>query len=74
MEKIRLMTEQKTDREKIEIRDWRGHHITTIDDEFIDKYARVVGLLAFGVYMILCRHSGIERSCWPSLELIADKL
>ena len=74
MGNIALTTVKNADQEKIEIKDWRGHHITTIDDEFIDKFARVVGVTATCVYMVLCRHSGVERISWPSLELIGDKL
>ncbi len=74
MGNVKLIADKKEDLKKIEIRDWRGHHITTIDDEFIDKMARLIGVYAFGVYVILCRHSGVEKSCWPSVELISDKL
>lgn len=74
MGSIKVLHEQITDRGKIEIRDERGHHFTMVDDEFIDKFARVVGVQAFCVYMVLCRHSGRDKACWPSIGLISDKL
>ena len=74
MKIVRLIGDGKDEIKKIEIKDWRGHHITTVDDDFIDKFARHVGVDASMVYIVLCRHAGVERLCWPSIELISDKL
>lgn len=42
-------------------------------DEYIDKYARMCGIYATGVYASLCRHSNKEQTCFPG-KLIAKEL
>jgi hypothetical protein len=73
MSKIELLKEKKDDLKKMEIRDERGH-FTMVNDAFIDSYARVVGIYAFGVYVVMCRHANVSRDCWPSEGYLAAKL
>jgi replication initiation and membrane attachment protein DnaB len=73
MKIVKITSRKKSDSDLVEIRDSRTH-FTVVDDLFIDVYARLVGVSALGVYVILCRHAGVDRSCWPSVVLIADKL
>jgi hypothetical protein len=73
MNEIKLLSEKKSDLKKMEIIDDRGH-FTMVNDVFIDSYARAVGIYASMVYIVMCRHANISRDCWPSGELISDKL
>lgn len=55
----------------VEVRDLRKNEWCQIEHEFIDLYARQVGIAATCVYMSLCRHANKEQQCWPSIKLIA---
>jgi len=57
-----------------EVRDLRKKEKFFIDDAFVDRVARKIGIHAVGVYACLCRHVDIGQSCYPSRQLIAEKL
>ncbi len=54
----------------IEIRDQRRRQMFRIDDEYIDKYARICGVNATAVYMSLCRHVNGKQESFPSIQRI----
>lgn len=56
------------------IKDLRINKNFYIYDEYIDKYARLCGIYALGVYAVLCRHSNKAGICFPGKKLIAEKL
>ena len=60
--------------ETIKIRDLRKKQFFMVDDEYLNGYARLCGIIATGVYIALCRHVNKTQRCWPSLNLIAEKL
>lgn len=45
-----------------------------IDDEYINGQARICGWQATIVYNVLCRHASKEQECFPSIQLMAEKL
>ena len=45
-----------------------------VDDAYLNGYAKLCGISATGVYMILCRHASKDQSCFPSKKTIAEKL
>lgn len=59
--------------ELIEVRDLR-EKFYMVDDAYLNGYARICGIYATGVYNVLCRHVGSDQSCFPSIQLMADKL
>lgn len=56
------------------IRDLRIKEKFTIDDAYLNGYARVCGLIATGVYLSLCRHADKNQTCFPGKKLIAEEL
>jgi hypothetical protein len=60
--------------DKIEIRDSREREFFIVDDRFMDVYARICGVYATCVYLALCRHVGKDQTCWPSINLLSEKL
>lgn len=56
------------------IRDLRHKGKFIIDDIYLDKYARLCGVHATGVYSSLCRHANKQQTCFPSKKLIAQEL
>lgn len=56
------------------IKDLRINKNFYMYDEYIDKYARLCGIHASGVYAVLCRHSNKAGFCFPGKKLIAEKL
>jgi len=56
------------------IRDSREHEFFITNDVFVDKYARLCGIYGLGVYNLLCRHSGKDQTCYPSIDLMAYRL
>ena len=56
------------------IRDLRHKKKFIIDDIYIDKYARICGIYATGVYASLCRHADRNQKCFPSKKLLAQEL
>lgn len=57
-----------------QVRDIRTKEKFVVDDEYLNGYARLCGIIATGVYMSLCRHSNKEQNCFPSKKLISDEL
>jgi len=62
------------DKQSFEVRDLRIKNKFIVDDVFIDKYARIVGIYATGVYASLCRHVDKHQKCFPSMRRIAEEL
>src|SRR3972149_9700829 len=56
---------------QFKVRDLRQKEKFVIDDAYLDRYARVLGVTASTVYMSLCRHADRNQECFPSQELIA---
>lgn len=44
-----------------------------IDNDYVDKMARICGWKGTIVYISLCRHANKERSCYPSIDLMAEQ-
>jgi hypothetical protein len=57
-----------------EVRDLKGGGFFQVSDEFFDGYAKGLGTACTLVYMALCRYAGGDQTCFPSVELIGDKL
>jgi len=57
-----------------EIRDLRKKQFFMVDDEYLNGYAKLCGIIATGVYISMCRHSNKEQKCFPSKKLIAEEL
>lgn len=57
----------------IEIRDQRRRQMFRIDDEYLDKYARICGVNATAVYMSLCRHVNGKQESFPSIGRIMSQ-
>lgn len=45
-----------------------------VDDEYLNGQAKLCGISATGVYMVLCRHANQGQECFPSNIMIAEKL
>lgn len=58
----------------IKIRDRRRKQYFTIDDEYLNGYARYLGATASMVYISLCRHASKQQQAYPSQKLIAEEL
>ena len=71
--KIIQLKSGKSIEKEFEVRD-RREGMYQIDDAYLNGWARKCGIYATGVYNVLCRHSGKDQSCFPSVSLIADKL
>ena len=63
-----------TNNQQFEVRDMRKKEKFFIDDEFLNRYAKLCKIYATGVYVSLCRHANKEQICWPSHQKIADEL
>ena len=59
---------------KLKIRDKRQKGWFYLDNDYLNGYARVLGISATGVYLSLCRHADNNQFCFPSQKLIADEL
>lgn len=55
------------------IRDLRRKDKYTIDDEYLNGYAKLCGVNATAVYNSLCRHASKDQECFPSLDLIMEQ-
>ncbi|MCX6758996.1 MAG: helix-turn-helix domain-containing protein [Candidatus Nealsonbacteria bacterium] len=55
------------------VRDKRKEHRYYIDNEFLNGYAKNVGVYGQSVYMALCRHAK-DETCFPSLKHLAIEL
>lgn len=68
-----FMADVKTSND-VRIRDLRRKQFFLMDDEYLNGYAQLCGIVATGVYMSLCRHVNKSQKCWPSLSLIQEEL
>lgn len=59
--------------ETYKVRDMRRKDRFTIDDEYLNGYARLCGWKASLVYMSLCRHVDRAQKCFPGIDLIAEQ-
>lgn len=55
------------------VRDLRQKSRYSIDDEYLNSYAKLCGPFGTCVYNSLCRHASKNQECYPSIELIADQ-
>lgn len=62
------------DKKVFEIRDMRHKEKFFVDDVYLNGYAKYCGIAATSVYLVLCRHADKNQECFPSIELIAEKL
>lgn len=60
--------------EEFEVRDLRDKNWFILDNEFLNGYAKFIGIYAVGVYSSLSRHAGIKQKAYPSQKLIAEEL
>ena len=56
---------------QFKVRDLRQKEKFVIDDAYLDRYARILGVIVSAVYMSLCRHADRNQECFPSQGLIA---
>jgi len=56
------------------VRDAREKEFFIVDDAYMNGFAKICGVYATAVYFALCRHSGKDQMCYPSIDLIMDKL
>lgn len=54
--------------------DKRNKEKFMVDDLYLNGYAKMCGIYATGVYMILCRHASKDQECFPSKKRIAERL
>lgn len=58
----------------IEIRDNRQKDWFWLDNEYLNGYAKHLGVYCSAVYISLCRHADNKtQSCYPSMKLIAEE-
>ena len=57
----------------MEIRDLRIKEKFSINDEYLNGYARLCGVYATAVYNSLCRHADKNQECFPSIKLISEQ-
>lgn len=57
-----------------EVRDMRHKEKFFLDDEFLNGYAKLLGVYCVGVYVSLCRHANKNQKCWPSVQKIQEEL
>lgn len=55
------------------VRDFRKKGFFTLDDAYLNGYARYFDPTTTAVYLSLCRHVDKEQKCFPSQELIAKE-
>ena len=60
--------------EIFEVRDQREKGWYFTDNEFLNGYAKFIGIYAVGVYNSLCRHANKNQKSWPSIEKIKTEL
>ena len=60
---------------QFEVRDMRHKEKFSVDDVYLNGFAKKCGIYATGVYVSLCRHADNKtQECWPSLKKIAEEL
>jgi hypothetical protein len=65
--------EKITNSKTFKIRDLRRKDKYSIDDEYLNGYAKLCGVFGTAVYNSLCRHASKDQECFPSIELIAEQ-
>lgn len=61
--------------EQVEIRDHREKGWFSVDNYFIDEYAREFSASAVAIYFVLCRYSDNKtKECFPEMRTIAQKV
>lgn len=60
--------------QKFEVRDLRTKEKFSIDDRFLNSYAKIIGVYGVAIYASLCRHVNKEQKCFPSQRIMAEKL
>lgn len=61
--------------EPIIIRDARSKERFSVDDEYLNGYAKLCGVNATSVYLCLCRHANFyTQTSFPSVENMSEKL
>jgi DNA-binding transcriptional regulator GbsR (MarR family) len=62
----------KTDK-TFKVRDLRRKDKYTIDDEYLNGYAKLCGPFGTCAYNSLCRHASKDQECFPSIDLISEQ-
>ena len=57
----------------IKIRDIRIKEKYSVDDAYLNGWAKIVGFAGTAVYNSLCRHADINQSSFPSVKKIAEE-
>lgn len=57
----------------IEIRDIRTKEKYSIDDAYLNGFARLLKPTATAIYNSLCRHADLNQSSFPSLKLLSEQ-
>lgn len=60
-------------KKQFKVRDLRRKDKYTVDDEYLNGYAKLCGPFGTCVYNSLCRHANKEQESWPSVDLMADQ-
>jgi len=55
------------------VRDLRQKEKFVIDDEYLNGYAKIVGISGTAVYISLCRHADKNQEAFPAREKIAEQ-
>lgn len=59
----------------MEIRDNRAKEWFWLDNEYLNGYAKHLGVMCTNVYISLCRHAHNEtQTCFPSMEQIGEEI
>lgn len=60
-------------KKQFKVRDLRRKDKYTVDDEYLNGYAKLCGVYATAIYNSLCRHANKDQESWPSVDLMADQ-
>lgn len=64
---------EKENKKNYIIRDLRRKDKYSIDDEYLNGYAKLCGVFGTAVYNSLCRHASKDQECFPSVDLMAEQ-
>lgn len=56
-----------------QVRDRRIKERFTIDNLYLNGYAKHIGLIGTAIYVSLCRHADMNQEAWPSQDLLAKE-
>lgn len=59
--------------DKFIVRDRRKRGYFSVDDYYLNEYAKVLGPVGTAVYLSLCRHVDRNEKCYPSEKKIAEE-